>query len=540
MQTLNAQKVQSWLLWFFRGILLLGMLILVGRLAELQIIKGGYYHSLAEDNRVRRVTINAPRGKILARGGEVLVDNEEITKQIIFDSERGIIKKEITGEMPQDTIKEWQRRYPLGSAFAHVSGYLGEANEEEVFRVDGKCQNKGVVSLGTMVGRGGLEAYYECLLRGIDGEELVEVDTFGNKARTIGRKQPFAGEDLKTTIDYRLQKIIANRLSNKKGSIIVSNTKGEILGLYSSPSFDPNDFISKNADKIEEYFNSKSLPMFNRVIGGAYHPGSVFKMVTATAALEENAIEPSYEYEDTGSIVVNDYSYANWYFTQYGSTEGMIDLPRALARSTDTFFYKVGELTGPENIAKWANIYGFGERTGIDLPGEIKGLVPSPQWKKAVKGERWFLGNTYHMSIGQGDLEVTALQVNAMTVALANGGKLCKPHLAGEESCKNLEINAETFLEIQNGMKSACGQGGTAYPFFDFSPLAACKTGTAETLDEDKTHAWFTVYAPLENPEIVVTVLVENGGEGSEVAAPIAREIFDWWFHDRNFTADGN
>jgi len=512
----------------------------VGRLAELQIIKGGYYRSLAENNRVRRITINAPRGKILARGGEVLVDNEEIIKQIIFDQEQGIIKKEYNGEISEDTINEWQRLYPLGSAFAHVSGYLGEANEEEVFRVDGECQNKGVISLGTMVGRGGLEAYYECLLRGIDGEELVEVDTFGNKARTIGRKQPVPGEDLKTTIDYRLQKIIANRLSGKEGSIIVSNPKGEILALYSSPSFDPNDFILKNTDKIDEYFNNKSLPMFNRALGGAYHPGSVFKMVTATAALEEGAIGPDYEYNDPGAIVVNDYSYANWYFTQYGKTEGMIKLPRALARSTDTFFYKVGELTGPENIAKWAGIYGFGKKTGIDLPGEIDGLVPSPQWKKAVKGERWFLGNTYHLSIGQGDLEVTALQVNAMTVALANGGKFCKPHLAGQAECSDLGVKAETFFEIREGMVGACSLGGTAYPFFDFSPQAACKTGTAETPDEDKTHAWFTVYAPVEEPEIIVTVLVENGGEGSEVAAPIAREIFDWWFHNRNFTANGN
>jgi len=540
MQSLNAHSAQSWLLWFFRGLLFLGMLILLGRLAELQIIKGSYYHSLAEDNRVRRIIINAPRGKILARDGEVLVENEKIEKEIIFDEKEGIVKRDLGGMESEEKITEWQRAYPLGTAFSHVGGYMGEANEDEVFRIDGECQNKGVISLGSVVGRSGLERQYECLLRGIDGEELVEVDTFGKKIRTIGRKQPIKGEDLHTTIDFRLQKIIANRLGGQKGSIVVSNPKGEILGLYSSPSFDPNDFVQKKADKISSYFSDESLPMFNRALGGSYHPGSVFKMVTATAALEEGAIEPDFEYDDTGSIVVNDYSYTNWYFTQYGSTEGLIQLPRAIARSTDTYFYKVGELTGPENISDWAKKYGYGKKTQVDLPGEIEGLVPSPEWKKAVKGERWFLGNTYHMSIGQGDLEVTVLQVNAMTVALANGGSLCRPHLVGEEDCEGLEVSPETLAEIQKGMKEACTTGGTAYPFFDFSPQAACKTGTAETLDDDKTHAWFTVYAPIENPEIVVTVLVENGGEGSQVAAPIAKEIFDWWFHDKNFSANGN
>ncbi len=540
MQSLNVHSVQSWLLWFSRGLLLLGVLVLVGRLIELQIIKGGYYHALAEDNRVRRITINAPRGKILARDGEVLVDNEESKKQIVFDQKEGIVKKDPEGREAEEIITQWQRVYPLGTAFAHIGGYLGEANEDEVFRVDGQCQNKGIVGLGNMVGRSGLEAKYDCSLRGQDGEELVEVDTFGNKVRTIGRKQPIPGDDLKTTIDYRLQKIIANRLSGREGSIVVSNVDGEILGLYSSPSFDPNDFIQKKADKIVAYFNDPGLPMFNRALGGSYHPGSIFKMVTATAALEEGAIDVGFEYTDTGTIVVNDYSYTNWYFTQYGSTEGTINLPRAIARSTDTFFYKVGELAGPENITAWAKSFGYGKKTGIDLPGEIAGLVPSPEWKKAIKGERWFLGNTYHMAIGQGDLEVTALQANVMTVALAGGGRLCRPHLVGQASCEELGISAQTLSAIREGMQAACSSGGTAYPFFDFAPQAACKTGTAETLDEDKTHAWFTVYAPVEHPEIVVTVLVENGGEGSQVAAPIAREIFDWWFHDKNFTADDN
>jgi penicillin-binding protein 2 len=539
MQSLSSVNTQSWLSWFFKGLLALGICILLGRLVELQIIKGAYYHDLAEGNRIRRVPITAPRGEILARGGEVLVGNKEVKKKVEFKPESGYEKKEADSDTPSDeVISEWIRDYKEGSVFAHTGGYLGEANEAEVSKVDGNCLEKGIRKLGSFVGRGGLEEQYDCLLRGYDGEELVEVDTLGKKIRTIGRKQAISGESLETTIDLELQRKTAEAMKDKVGGVVITDGKGEILAIYSSPSYDPNVFVKSdetNSAILANLFIDPALPLFNRVIGGAYHPGSIFKIVTAVAALEEGKIDKDYKYEDPGVIRVNEFSYYNWYLTQYGGTEGVINLERAIARSTDTFFYKLGELVGPESLVKWAKQFGLGENTGVDLPGEIQGLLPSPEWKKAMKGERWFLGNTYHMAIGQGDLTTTVLEANIITSVIASDGQLCTPHVVSEkQECREIGIKKETLDEIKNGMLGACSEGGTAYPFFDFGVKVACKTGTAETNEEDVTHAWFTVMAPAESPEIVVTVLVEKGGEGSKVAAPIAREILDYWMVRKN------
>lgn len=535
MERLAVQKA-SWLSWFFRGVLVLGMALLVGRLVELQVIKGSYFRALAEGNRIRRVPITAARGNILARGGEVLVGNKKVEKEVIFSPASGYQKVDVSADSdPQDVITQWERDYRLGDLAAHVTGYLGEVNQDEVGKVDGSCYAKGPRTLGLLVGRSGLEAQYDCKLRGIDGEELVEVDTLGRKVRVIGTKKSVAGEDITTTIDYNLQKKLAQTIEDKKAAAIITDTNGQILAMYSGPSFDPTD--------IGPSLTNKDLPLFDRVIGGAYHPGSVFKIVTATAALEEGAIDKNYTYEDTGVVtikadpaaqIVQDYTYTNWYFTQYGGVEGEIDLPRAIARSTDTFFYKLGELVGIDSLVDWAKKYGFDTSTGIDLPGETAGLVPDPKWKKRVKGERWFLGNTYHMAIGQGDLALTPIAVNRMTTAIANGGKLCKPHFVGDSTCTNLNISQETIDLIKQGMTAACATGGTAFPFFDFSvggQGAACKTGTAETFKEDKTHAWFTAMAPADFPELVMTVMLEEGGEGSSEAAPLVRQVFDYYFN---------
>jgi len=529
---------QSWLSWFLKGVLLVGLVILLGRLFELTILKGDYFKILAQENRIRRIPIVAARGEILARGGESLAFNKKNAKWVVFNPDKGFEKKEVTPQTPADEIiEEWTRRYPLKEAIAHITGYLGEANEDEVGKVDPDCRAKGVKSLGSLAGRGGLEEEYECVLRGIDGEEMVEVDAFGKKIRTIGRKNPLAGENIKTNIDYLLQMKLAE-VMDKPGAAIVSDARGEILAFYSSPSFDPNIFINQDRKEIAALLTDKNLPLFNRVLGGTYHPGSVFKVVTATAALEEGKISPDYTYEDPGVIKINEFSYANWYFSQYGATEGVIDLKRAITRSTDTFFYEIGELVGVDKLAAWAQKFGLNEKTGIDLPGEVEGLVPTPAWKKRVKGEAWFLGNTYHMAIGQGDLALTPLSVNSAVGVIASGGSLCTPHLVNGEKddwCKKLDIGKETIAEIKEGMVGVCSQGGTAFPFFDFEEKSggvkvACKTGTAETEEEDKTHAWFTAFAPADDPQIIATVLVEKGGEGSSVAAPIVRELFNYYF----------
>jgi penicillin-binding protein 2 len=516
---LSSTNNQSWLSWFLRGILILGFLIIIGRLAELQLIKGNYYRSLAEENRIRYVSLPAPRGKILARGGEVLVDNKKIKKE---------------GVLPDEEIIEWERDYKLGSAAAHITGYLGEISEDEVGKVDPGCPEKGVRKLGSLTGRTGLEEQYNCILSGIDGEELIEVDIRGNKLRILGRKEPVAGKDIKTSIDFSLQEKIPQIFTEAKGAVIVTDPKGEVLALFSAPSFDPNKLIRKeDSESIKKILTNPDLPFFNRAIGGNFHPGSVFKPVVALAALELGNIDKSYIFEDQGVIKVNIYSYYNWYFTQYGRTEGKIDLIRAIARSTDTFFYTIGEMVGAKKIGDWAHKLSYGEITGIDIPGEIKGLVPTPEWKMEVKGESWFLGNTYHLSIGQGDLAVTPIEVNTATSMIASGGFLCKPQIVknenGENGCKDIGIKKENLELVKKGMIEACSSGGTGYTFFDFTPQVACKTGTAETSTDGKTHAWFTVFAPADYPEIVATVLVEMGGEGSSVAGPMAREIMDYW-----------
>lgn len=531
METLVSIKTQSWLSWFLRGVLILGFLVLFARLIELQVIKGGYYRSLSEGNRIRRVPVTAPRGNIIARDGEILVGNKEVKKRVIFDPEKGYAKVDDVGGVPQEEIiTEWERDYKYGWKLAHISGYLGEVNEEELGKVDAQCPQKGPRKLGTLVGRAGLEEIYECILAGVDGEELVEVDTTGKRVRTLGKRDPVPGKDLKTSIDARLQEKMAQELNGKKGAAIATDAKGNVLALFSYPSFDPNLFVKKDeSGAIEKLLADPDLPFFNRAIGGIYHPGSVFKPIVALAALEEGKVDEGFIFDDPGIISIGTFSYSNWYFTQYGRTEGKIGITRAIARSTDTFFYKMGEFVGIEDIAQWASTFGLGRKTQIDLPGEVAGLVPTPEWKIRIKGERWFLGNTYHVSIGQGDLALTPVEVNRAIAGVATG-KLCRPKIVGGGQCENLEIQKENLEIVKQGMSEACATGGTGFTFFDFEPRVACKTGTAETNIDGRTHAWFSVFAPQEFPEIIMTVLVEGGGEGSRVAGPVARAIFDFWY----------
>jgi penicillin-binding protein 2 len=534
METFEKSKTQSWLSWFLRGLIILVFIILLGRLIELQIIKGTYYKKLSENNRVKKVVIPAPRGKIIARGGEVLIDNKEVKKDLVFNEKEGIIKTDYSGNLAEEyTISEWVRYYPLGASFFHAGGYVGEVSESEVGRIRPECFSKGPLKMATMIGKTGLEKQYDCVLSGVDGEELLEVDTSGKIVRVLGQKVPIPGVDLQTNIDYGLQQKVAEEMVDKKGAVVVTDTKGEVLAFFSGPSFDPNIFNQKEASsKITAAFNDLNLPFFNRVIGGMFHPGSVFKPLVALAGLSTKKIDINYIYTDTGIIKVNDFSYTNWYFTQYGGTEGSINIVRALARSTDTFFYNLGELLGPETISQWSNKFGLGKETEIDLPGEIKGLVPTPEWKQETQKERWFLGNTYHMAIGQGYLALTPIAENQMIVALANGGSLCTPSIKAtqKENCQNLRLDKKDLDIVIEGMRQVCASGGTGYTFFDFTVPTACKTGTAEINTDGKTHAWFVAFAPIEYPQIVATVLVEEGGEGSKEAGPVARNIFDYWF----------
>lgn len=529
----------------FIGIL---FLILLGRLFQLQVVKGKENMFLADNNRARRLVIRAPRGLLTDRHGDILVQN---TPVFLIKNDKGedteisrekALELQAQGKNVTIVIK---RNYLDSDNFSHLIGYLGEVSAKEL-GIE-KLDLKGYFQR-SLIGRSGVEDWYEEELKGKDGSELLEIDTSGKIVRSINRVLPIPGKTLTLAVDKKLQSIAASQMEGKKGAVVATNPNtGEVLVFYSSPSYDLNIFSDqkRNKELVSLIKDEDNMPLLNRVIAGLYQPGSTFKIVTSIAGLEEGKITANTLINDPGVLEVAGFKYANWYFTQYGRTEGEVNLVKAISRSTDTYFYKLGEFIGIENLAKWAKTFGLNQKFGIDLAGELPGFVGTPEWKEKTRGESWFLGNTYHMAIGQGDLSLTPLGVNLMTGVVANGGKICKPRVLriGSENtphgieCRDIGIKKEYLDLVKKGMIGACLPGGTAYPFFSFTPQVACKTGTAEVGDDGKTtHAWFTVMAPADppagGPQIVLTVLVEHGGEGSAVAAPIAKEILKEYFRE--------
>lgn len=540
----HASHMPSWWLGagralFFTNILFVSLFILLWRLFDLTLIQGHRLRGLAEGNRTREIISHAPRGKILDRTGKVLADSVPTIR--------------MNGNYREN---DYDRRYTNGTSTFHVIGYTGEISKEEL--LDPYFQLRGYLP-GDRLGRTGAEAVFEERLRGKNGKDLVEITSSGDITRTLGHVPEIPGEDIELSVDRGLVLAVQSAFpEGEKGAVIVSRpTTGEVLAIYSSPALDMNIFTeSLSEEQYDALANHPDRPMFNRGIGGVYPPGSTFKIITALAALEEGAISHKTLIEDVGILKIGPYSFPNWYFIQYGKTDGLVDVIKALKRSNDIFFYKTGEAIGITKLSAWARRLGLGTALGIELPGEAIGLMPDPAWKatqfdseldKEVRNDQWYLGDTYHVSIGQGYLLTTPLQVNAWTNVIANGGKLCKPTIVkNSQTCKNLEIKKETMTLITEGMKQACEPGGTGWPLFEFGiqkldqldqldklvkiPIA-CKTGTAEFGDpQDRTHAWFTAFAPIVEPEISVTVLVEGAGEGSDKAAPIAKKILEEWF----------
>lgn len=539
----------------------LGILLLFIRTFYLAGIKSQQYREIADQNRLREEIIRSPRSLIFDRFGNKLTQNTPIFRVEERDSsgrvtgyhsisrEEALLRE--AKSLPVTT--DAGRAYPQGAAMAHVVGYINEANSEELKNSSRQaCTGRSCsgcnkpLMLGDFVGRGGLEEQYDCLLRGKNGRRIYETDTSGRIVRTLGEEQPILGQDLHTSLDVRLQKVATEALGGKDGAVVAMEAStGAVFSLVSSPNFDPNIFLSpggENETLVSQILNSSQAPLLNRAIGGAYPAGSIFKLAVASAALEEKKITPSFTYNDPGVVTIGGLKFSNWFFSEYGRTEGVINLPRAITRSTDTFFYEVGAMTGPENIATWAKKFGFGGTTSIDIPGEVPGLIPTPEWKLKAKGEQWYLGNTYNMAIGQGDVLVTPLQVTQMTQVIANGGRRCQPTIAqlGANKCQDIGLKPEFLKMVIEGMVGACSPGGTAFPLFNFKPQVACKTGTAQFGIEGKlTHAWLTAFAPASvetsagKPEIVVTALVEGGGEGSAMAAPVVKAVLEEYFaHD--------
>jgi penicillin-binding protein 2 len=530
---MREDGIFPWKFWILRFGLILSLVVLLAATLKLTLIEGKYYSQVARKNKVLEMGIPAQRSEITDRKGRVVAK----TTYRYFKIENGNKIYQRNGDFDgykfegKDLAYELSREYPYGESMSMITGYVGKVSEADI--ENNKCGNK---FLGNdLVGRGGLEGFLDCQIRGENGKRVIEVDALGNYIRELGRDEPEIKKELSLSVDAYWQDKIFNLLKGRKAAVVMSEPKtGKIIALVSSPAFNPNVFSEQDNEKISEYLDDKdNLPLLNRVISAKYHPGSVFKVVMATAGLETGVINKDTIIEDTGVIKVGDYSYKTW----SSRRDGMVDIITAIRRSNDIFFYKLGEMLGVDNIKKWAMKFGLGVRTGVELTGEVEGIVPDDEWKREVKGEPWYLGNTYHLSIGQGDLDVTPLQINQMTNVIANHGVKCKMSILKDSKtdCEKIGISDSTWAMVIEGMKQACHTGGTAWPLFNFKTELACKTGTAEVGDgSSDTHAWLTAFAPADNPQISITVMLERGGEGSDVAAPIVGDILKEWFNEPN------
>ncbi|MDQ3099336.1 MAG: penicillin-binding protein 2 [bacterium] len=550
--------------------------VILTRITTLQIIKGKYYQGLSDDNRIIDRPLSAPRGVIVDKNNIVLVRNTPFFKikesnKLHNYAEFARIESTFSADKKEKATVESIREYQFNKSIAHVLGYISPISEEELKKSKKiTSENKARYGSDDYIGRTGIEEEYETFLKGSDGGEFVEINSNGEVQKVLGIQAAVPGKTIQTTIDIMLQQFAYEQIERvvketgaPSGVVIVQNpNNGEILTLASFPSYDDNIFTHpERALEVSNALSDKSLPLLNRAISGTFPPGSTYKIITALAGLNSKAINLDSQFEDTGNISISGITFNNWYFTQYGKTEGNVDLRMALARSNDTFFYKLSLAMGPEKLIQESHRFKLGEVSGIDIPGEVKGLIPTPEWKKKVKNEIWFPGNTVNMSIGQGDVLVTPLQVSSFTSAIANNGTVFQPSLVSNildadnkvicrkiteknnwsgESCEDLNVNlsppakldieSKNIVTVQQGLRMVNQKGGTAYTFFDYPIETAGKTGTAESHEDQKPHAWYTGYAPYKNPEITVTVLVERGGEGSSVAAPLAKEVMDFYF----------
>lgn len=531
-------------------------LVLLASLARTQVLEGEYFNVLANGNRVREIRLPAPRGIIYDRNGVPLVANVPAYRlvkcnqtgekcdsvNISRDQAIGFQVEESANKefSNSDLVVDSTRHYLFGEQMAHLLGYVSEITEKEL-------SGSKIYAPGDQLGRGGIEESYENYLRGVPGKELLEVDAYGKKIKVLSGVPYKTGQKLSLTIDSELQKDVFEAIKgiHPTVAIVTDPRNGEILAIASTPSFDANIFTDFSIDAeerirvINNLFSDSARPLFDRAISGTYPPGSTFKIITATAGLESKKIDASYTIEDTGVIVIGPYKFANWKYLKDGGTQGVLNVVSALKVSNDVFFYKLGEKLGLETLVSWMKKFGLANKTGVDLPQEAVGVVPDKKWREKNAPD-WYLGDTFHLAIGQGKLLVTPLQMNVWTNVISSGGKLCRPHVAGPSECNNLGISEKTISLVRKGLVEACSSGGTAYPLFDFKDpkdksktiKIACKTGTAEFGDpENHTHAWLTAFAPADNPEVSVTVLVEKGGEGSDVAAPIVKKILESYFN---------
>ena len=532
---------------------------------HLQIIKGDYWRNLADENRIRSYPIKALRGIIYDKNKiplainipkldlvvvpadlakeegyeeikEKVKDNIYLTYPVIIEKdinrERALLLEAEYADIPSISIRKDSWRQYESPYFSHILGYLGKINRDELSKED--------YFLDDYIGREGVERFYENLLRGKNGEELVEIDNLGRIQKVLATKEATTGQDLVLSIDADLQKklyqslrgMLSSLYTSRGAAIALNPQNGKILALVSFPGFDNNDIVKA--------LSSPNQPLFNRAIAGIYPPGSTIKPLIASGILQEGLVVPNEQLYCQGQISLTDKYNPNVFWTFYDwKAHSTVNIYKAIAESCNVYFYTYGggykdiEGLGIERIGKYLKLFGWNEALGIDLPGEKTGLIPNLEWKEKVRGEEWYIGDTYNVSIGQGDISVTPLQLAIATAAVANGGRVLEPQLLENKLPKILKQDFidEDFLEaVRRGMREAVIYGSAKY-LYDLPVKAAGKTGTAQVSKTKAPHSWFTVFAPYENPEIVLTILIENGGEGSATAVPVAKEVLTWYFN---------
>lgn len=591
LEALLKKKNQDGRFRYLYWIVIAIFVILISRLVYLQLFAGEYYYTLAEGNRLRAIPIAAMRGIMYDRNGQILVGSRPSFMVTYVPPKDGMSDEELQKlagilNMPEDKLREKVQKvkssyvptvlandltqdivtkieeqrndlpgvsvdvqpiryYPYKMMAAQVFGYVGQIDEEDAKRLEGV---EGVSNI-TQIGRAGLEAYYDDLLRGKDGGRQVEVDAAGSPVKEMERKDPVAGHNMHLTIDLYLQqateRAMDRQIANGIGThgiaaVAIDPNTGAVLAMASRPAYDPNWFTRGITEKEWSLINDNpNHPMENRVIAGEYPPGSTFKLITGSAALELKKVTPDEMIFDSGRHWLVDMRNAG------GEALGWINFVEALAKSDNVYFYEMGRRVGIDELAKYARMFGMGKKTGIALRGEAPGLVASAEYKKKNFHDEWYLGDTFNSAIGQGFQLVTPLQAAMIVSEVANGGIQYRPFIVSRidnldgtpykifapEQVGTLSVSKSTLDLVREGMRNVAEESGTAGSLFaDFPIQVAGKTGTAENFG-GTDHGWFVAYAPYEHPRIVIAVLTEQGGFGSLSSGPIVRSMLEAYFH---------
>ena len=530
-------------------------------LFKMQFFQGGQYRDMSEKNCIRLIPQIGMRGNILDRNGVVIVGSvlsydvvvlpqesarleqslsflSRITGLSLEQLKKSYRKNYLSPSMPVTVIRDIDRQkaatleemkldidslivqqtparyYPYGRLASHVIGYLSEIDHWRLTKLeDYGYKTKDIV------GFGGIEEKYDYYLRQEDGGLSVEVDHRGRFMRVLGFRPPIRGKDIQLTIDWRVQKIVEDALEDKKGAVVILDpNSGEVIACASAPDFDPSVFVKKSYSAMGCMFNDPTAPLINRAITGTYPPGSVFKLVGASAALETNKIASSTTYYCSGSLQVGSREFKCW------STHGQQDLINGMAHSCDVYFYRVGLAVGGQNLHDYALKLGMGKPTGIELPYESCGYVPDPFWKRVYKFQKWYDGDTANLVIGQGELLTSPLQLCRLMAVFANGGNLVTPYIVKaidghdvtrtHKKISSARLHVSTVETVRKALRAVVADSsGTANVLVNAPVFVAGKTGTAETSD-DKTHAWFAGFFPFEHPRYAICVFLERGGHG--------------------------